>query len=78
MYLQKMQLQWKEQQYALEGQFEMSEPDPRKKKDYIKLKNHHSKKTLIQLFYNIITRDNKCLTATKMCFYVILRITLSL
>lgn len=30
-YLQKMQLQWKEQQYALEGQFEMSEPDPRKK-----------------------------------------------
>jgi len=26
-----MQLQWKEQQYALEGQFEMSEPDPRKK-----------------------------------------------
>ena len=72
-----MQLQWKEQQYALEGQFEMSEPDPRKK-GYIKLKNHLSKKTLIQLFYNIITRDNKSLTATKMCFYVILKITLSL
>lgn len=48
------------------------------KKGYIKPKNHLSKKTLIQLFYNIITRDNKCLTATKMCFYVILKITLSL
>lgn len=49
------------------------------KKGCIKLKNHHSKKTLIhELFYNIITRDDKCLTATKMCFYVILKITLSL